>query len=239
MSEYPEVDPVLDSESTFVAPDCAQTDNAAPSLASENVKPSAEKEPQSATVEQKTAPEESPKKGTEPVGPVKQENVEPENDEEPAVASEPKIATLKAENAQLADDLARARADLYNLRQEYQGYVRRTKAEFKQHQEAGQRKVLNDLLDVLDAVFAADQAGELVGPFAAIANKLENTLETNYGLTRFGAPGEAFDPNCHEALLANESEEVTEPQIATVLQPGYQIGSEVLRATRVIVNNPA
>ena len=51
--------------------------------------------------------------------------------------------------------------------------------------------------------------------------------------------GEVFDPTLHEALMATESSEVTEPTIATVLQPGYRLGERVVRAARVQVANPA
>ena len=42
-------------------------------------------------------------------------------------AGEDPLAQAQAQAAQAADDLARARADLYNLQQEYQGFVRRSR----------------------------------------------------------------------------------------------------------------
>lgn len=147
------------------------------------------------------------------------------------------VDQLKAQVAELTEQLARARAETYNLQQEYSGYVKRSKNDMSAHHNEGQKAVLQVLLGVLDDVQAARDAGDLKGPFEAIAKKLENTLETNFGLTRYGSVGEEFDPNVHEALMAQSGGE-GEPSIAQVLQPGYKVGENILRATKVIVNNP-
>lgn len=158
-----------------------------------------------------------------------------EKKQDPESAAE--IDQLKAQVAELKDQLARARAETYNLQQEYSAYVKRSKNDMSAHHSEGQKAVLQVLLGVLDDVQAARDAGDLKGPFEAIAKKLENTLETNFGLTRYGSAGEEFDPNVHEALMAQSGGE-GDPSIAQVLQPGYKVGENVLRATKVIVNNP-
>ncbi|MDO4665374.1 MAG: nucleotide exchange factor GrpE [Actinomycetaceae bacterium] len=141
---------------------------------------------------------------------------------------------------QLGDDLARAKADIYNLNSEYQNYVRRSKQEVGAHRKAGQAEVMESLLSVLDDIHAAREHGDLQeGPFAAIATKLEDALKSGFGLERYGTAGEVFDPNIHDALMASESAEVTEPTIAQVLQPGYRTAEKVLRPTKVMVSNPA
>lgn len=139
----------------------------------------------------------------------------------------------------LGDDLARAKADLYNLNQEYGNYVRRAKDAAQAHKENGQAEVVESLIGVLDDIEAARAHGDLVdGPFASIANKLEDTLSTRFHLERFGAPGDAFDPQLHEALMAQTSADVDHPVVAQVLQPGYRMGERVVRATKVLVTNP-
>ena len=155
-------------------------------------------------------------------------------------SSEPsELERARAEAAQAADDLARARADLYNLQQEYQGFVRRSRESAAGHRETGQAAVVEALIPVLDEIELARQHGDLTGTFETTAGKLETILADKYSLERFGAAGEAFDPTLHEALMATESSEVTEPTIAAVLQPGYRLGERVVRAARVQVANPA
>ena len=159
------------------------------------------------------------------------------SDEE--AAGEDPLAQAQAQAAQAADDLARARADLYNLQQEYQGFVRRSREGAASHRDAGAAGVVEALIPVLDEVELARQHGDLTGTFETTAGKLETILAEKYSLERFGAVGEVFDPTLHEALMASESSEVTEPTIATVLQPGYRLGERVVRAARVQVANPA
>uniref|UniRef100_UPI00202EF996 nucleotide exchange factor GrpE n=1 Tax=Actinomyces sp. 217892 TaxID=2927827 RepID=UPI00202EF996 len=133
------------------------------------------------------------------------------------------LAEAQAEAARLTDDLARARADLYNLQQEYQGFVRRSREAAAGHRETGRASVVEALIPVLDEIALADQHGDLTGPFATTAAKLESILGEKFGLVRFGEAGDVFDPTLHEALMATESEEVDEPTIALVLQPGYRL----------------
>ena len=158
----------------------------------------------------------------------------------PAAPSEPaELEQARAEAAQAADDLARARADLYNLQQEYQGFVRRSREGAAGHRETGQAAVVEALTPVLDEIELARQHGDLTGTFETTAGKLEAILADKFGLVRFGEVGEVFDPTIHEALMATESDEVSEPSISLVLQPGYRLGERIVRAARVQVANPA
>lgn len=156
---------------------------------------------------------------------------------EPAETSE--LERARAQAAQAADDLARARADLYNLQQEYQGFVRRSREGAAGHRETGQAAVVEALIPVLDEIELARQHGDLTGTFETTAGKLEAILADKFGLVRFGEVGEVFDPTIHEALMATESDEVSEPSISLVLQPGYRLGERIVRAARVQVANPA
>jgi len=62
-------------------------------------------------------------------------------------AGEDPLAQAQAQAARAADDLARARADLYNLQQEYQGFVRRSREGAASHRDAGAAGVVEAPLD--------------------------------------------------------------------------------------------
>ena len=137
-------------------------------------------------------------------------------------------------------------ADLQRLQAEYVNYKRRVDRDRALVQERVVRDVLESLLPVLDDIHAAREHGDLAdGPFAAIADKLESTLG-RYGLARYGARGEEFDPQQHEALMhapwpADEEglpRDATTTTVVTVLQPGYRAGEQVLRPARVAVADP-
>ena len=136
-------------------------------------------------------------------------------------------------------------ADLQRLQAEYVNYRRRVERDRDVARDTAVAGVLDALLPVLDDVHLARQHGDLEsGPFAAIADKLESVL-ARFGLTRFGDPGEPFDPTVHEALMHTEAElaeGTTETTVVQVLQPGYRqatgSGEKVLRAARVAVADP-
>lgn len=158
-----------------------------------------------------------------------------EDDGEPEI-SEADQALLKV--AELEEQLARRNADLYNLRQEYNGFVKRSKQDNMTAREGGIIKVLEALMGVLDDAALARQHNDLTGPAGTIVEKLEATLKTNFNLERFGAEGDEFDPNVHEALMSSTSADVETEQVAQLIQPGYKVGDRVIRPARVGVVAP-
>lgn len=67
-----------------------------------------------------------------------------------------------------------------------------------------------------------------------IYRKMKSILDSE-GVELIAADGEYFDPNFHEAISQDESEEHEEGQILEVLQQGYKIGDRVLRPAVVRV----
>ena len=139
--------------------------------------------------------------------------------------------------AERLDELQRSKAAYYNLEQQYSSFVKRSKADGLAAHDRGVHSVVEALIPVLDDIELARQHGDLTGPFASIAEKLETTLG-RFGVTRYGAAGEPFDPAVHEALMHSHSADVSEPTVQMVLQPGYRTTDRVLRAARVAVVDP-
>ena len=143
--------------------------------------------------------------------------------------------SLSEAAAQLA---AERLADLQRLQAEYVNYRRRVERDRDVARDSATASVLEALLPVLDDIALARRHGDLDGgPFAAIADKLESVLG-RFQLTAFGAAGEPFDPTVHEALMQSHSDDVQEPTVGQVLQPGYRLKDKVLRAARVEVTSP-
>ena len=135
-------------------------------------------------------------------------------------------------------EAAELRNDLLRLQAEYVNYRKRVERDRDVAREMAVIGVLNSLMPVLDDIDAARQHGDLAeGPFAAIATKLENSLKT-YGLSRIDETGVEFDPNIHEALIQQQSAEVTFDTVTQILRAGYKSGDRVLRAAQVIVSVP-
>lgn len=153
-------------------------------------------------------------------------------------ASNEELAAAKAEAADLADQLARRNADLYNVQQQYNAYVRRAKAAAADGRESGVFEVVEALLGVLDEIELARQHGDLTGTFEKVAEKLEQVLTQRFGVARFAEVGEEFDPQLHEALMHTPDGEAEIATVSQVMQPGYKVGDRILRAARVAVRGP-
>lgn len=139
-----------------------------------------------------------------------------------------------------ADDLAAERlADLQRITAEYANYRKRTEEGREAERERAVGEAVRLLLPVLDDVDRAEKHGDLTegAPITAIASKLRGVVE-KLGLSAFGAVGEQFDPNLHEAIFQQPSAEVTEPTIVDVVEVGYQMGSTQIRAAKVVVAVP-
>lgn len=135
-------------------------------------------------------------------------------------------------------EAAELRNDLLRLQAEYVNYRRRVERDRDVAREMAVIGVLNSVMPVLDDIDAARQHGDLAeGPFASIANKLENTLKP-YGLTRIDEVGVEFDPNIHEALIQQQSPDVQFDTVTQILRAGYKANDRVLRAAQVIVSVP-
>src|SRR5690625_4892130 len=143
-----------------------------------------------------------------------------------------------AEQTEDTDEAAELREDLLRLQAEFVNYRRRVERDRDVAKDNATFSMLESMLPVLDDIDAAEAAGDLDGPFAAIARKLLTTLE-GFGLVKQGADtlvGEPFDPAHHEAMLRQPSDEIAEEHIVQVFRNGYLYNERVLRAAQVMVS---
>jgi len=146
-------------------------------------------------------------------------------------------AKTDVQSGDLARKLTERTADLQRVQAEYANYRKRVDRDRTAVREFALAGVLTELLPVLDDIGRARDHEELTGGFKAVADALESAV-SKLGLSTFGKPGEAFDPNIHEALMHSYSADVTEPTCVQVLQPGYKVGERILRPARVAVAEP-
>jgi len=133
--------------------------------------------------------------------------------------------------------LAERTADLQRAQAEFVNYKRRVERDRELVKQNATFTVLTSLMPVLDDIDRAREHGEVEGGFKAVADSLDRAV-AGLGLVKFGAPGEEFDPNLHEALMHGHSAEVTTTVVDKLVQAGYRIGDRVVRAARVTVVGP-
>lgn len=151
------------------------------------------------------------------------------------VAEESEIVV--EEPGQETDPVSSLTADLQRLQAEYANYKKRVERDRSLAHELAVSSVLIELLPVLDDIERAESHGELTGGFKAVADHIASATE-RIGLSKYGAAGDAFDPQIHEALLHDTSADVTTSTATKILQPGYKFKDRILRPARVGVTDP-
>jgi molecular chaperone GrpE len=158
----------------------------------------------------------------------------------PAGAADPLLeeaveaALVDVEVTEVEGKLAELTSDLQRVHAEYANYRKRVERDRELIRATAVGGVLGELLSVLDDIDRARQHDELEGAFKSVGESLEATV-ARIGLERYGSAGEPFDPNVHEALTHEASDEVSEPTVVAVYQPGYRYADRVLRPARVAV----
>ena len=134
--------------------------------------------------------------------------------------------------AEMREDMLRAQAELVNFRA-------RVDRDRKANRESTIAEVLRAVLPALDDLDRADAHGELVEgtPMALIATKLRSGFE-RFGVSRFGAVGDAFDPAMHEAIFQQPTPGAVSETVLDVVDVGYRFGERVVRPARVAVAVP-
>jgi molecular chaperone GrpE len=161
--------------------------------------------------------------------------------EEPSAQEEPGDTTPE-EVAALAEELGATRQE----RDEYLDALRRLKAEFensRKRQEREHARVLEtaserlvvELLPVLDNLDRALEAeGDIREGVRATRDQLADVLG-NEGLLPVASDGQPFDPNVHEAVMGQPSEEHEEGTILQTFERGYLLNGKPIRPAKVVV----
>ena len=143
------------------------------------------------------------------------------------------------EGVAIETQLAERTADLQRLQAEFLNYKRRVDRDRDLIRENATYAALAPITEVLDTIDRAREHGPLDGGLKAVAEQLERVV-AGLGLSKFGAPGDAFDPTIHEALShIGEDPEVSVTTCKVIAKSGYKIGNRVVRAAQVLVVDPA
>ncbi|WP_205328361.1 nucleotide exchange factor GrpE [Glycomyces sp. YM15] len=156
------------------------------------------------------------------------------------------ILAAASDDGQAADDavavlqatVEERTRDLQRITAEFQNYRKRVERDKARSGELATAAVLQSLLPVLDDMDRARDHGDLNGPFGSVAEQLVNAL-AKHGLESFGAKGDAFDPQVHEAVAHMQMPGVDGPTCIDVMRSGYRLGDKLLRPALVAVAEPS
>ncbi len=157
-----------------------------------------------------------------------------EDAEDGTGGGEERIAELEKELLDLRERTARTLAD-------YENFRKRSEREKSDIRRYALTNPLRDFLEVADnierAMAAPGSAEDLKLGLEMTVRQLEEVLK-RYGVEKVEAEGKLFDPNVHEAVSREESEEVSSATVGVEMQKGFTLHDRLLRPARVTVIVP-
>jgi molecular chaperone GrpE len=170
-----------------------------------------------------------------PASPEETLAAEAANEADALSALTQELATLKAQNTDLADQVLRAKAEVENAR-------RRAEDEVSKARKFAVESFADSLLAVADSLEAGLSIQEatreqLREGSEATLKQLKSALERHKVLEISPAPSTKFDPHQHQAISVVPADQEANT-VVTVLQKGYLIADRVLRPALVTVAAP-
>lgn len=159
--------------------------------------------------------------------------VEAPAQQDPMAELQAKLEAAEKDAKDNKDRWLRAAADLENTR-------KRTKREIEDAKIDSKFKVLKEMLPVVDNLERAIEHAGGPGEKNAIVEGVQLVLRQfttafeRLEVTAIDAMGQPFDPNLHEAISQQESDQPP-GTVVQVLQRGYRSGDRLLRPALVVV----
>ncbi len=146
--------------------------------------------------------------------------------------------SIEAQLAEANDRALRTQAELENFR-------KRSRRELEEQRKYANLPLIADLLPALDNLGRAVDAAEkdenatgLLEGVQMVAGQIQSILE-KHNCRRVDATGNEFDPNVHEALAQEPSDEIPAGSVTRELSVGYQLHDRVIRPSQVMVSTGA
>ena len=156
---------------------------------------------------------------------------------DPAAATTPEeeIERLRAALAAESDRRLRSLAETENLK-------KRLLKEKEEFQKYATESLVSELLPVLDHLDLALTHGKGLAACKDFVVGVDMTRKAfmdilgRHGVTEFGAEGEPFNPESHEALGMASRPDLPAEAVAQVVQKGFTLRGRMLRPAKVMVN---
>jgi molecular chaperone GrpE len=163
-------------------------------------------------------------------------------DKAPQAASE---ADLQERIKQLEEAVTEANDQLLRKAAEFENFRKRLVREKEESIKYANAALLNDIVPIIDdferAILSAADSKDFDAfhkGVSMIEKQMVSMLERNWGLKRFSANGEPFDPEKHEAIAVEETDKHDSEVVLEDYQKGYLLHDRVLRPAKVKVARP-
>jgi len=125
---------------------------------------------------------------------------------------------------------------------EFDNYKKRTDREFTRQVQFANEELFREVLPILDDLERTIHATKEESSFEQLKegielvyNNFKNILRRR-GVEPIESVGEEFDPNLHEAMMVQESDDHESKTVIQEFERGYKLGDTVLRHAKVVVS---
>lgn len=155
--------------------------------------------------------------------------------EEPETADAEQIAALAAELEAVRAERDEHLDSVKRLRAEFENSRKRAERERERILHSASEKLVTELLPVLDNLDRALEAeGDIREGVRSTRDQLVSVLSEE-GLSTVVSDGEHFDPNVHEAVMGQPSEEYEDGTVIQTFERGYVLNGKPIRPAKVVV----
>ncbi len=181
----------------------------------------------------------APEEVTEETATVENAEGDAKAEKKKAKKVDPKVAELEKALEAKENELAELQDKYMRMMAEYDNFRKRSAKEKEGTYADAYADALTSILPIIDNLERAVGVSEA----EAVLKGLEMTLKgadealTKMGVEAFGAEGDAFDPNIHNAVMMVDDENHKEGEIVSVFQKGYKKGDKIIRYAMVTVSN--
>ena len=170
---------------------------------------------------------------------VSEEITSEETVEAQAPAESEETKELKAKLEKTEKDLAAANDKYLRMIAEYDNYRKRSQKEKENTYTEAYGDALTAILPVIDNLeraLAFSEGEALTEGVKMTLKQFEDTM-TRLGVKAFGARGEEFNPELHNAIMHIDDETVADNTVVEEFQKGYIYNGKVIRYSMVKVAN--
>jgi molecular chaperone GrpE len=128
------------------------------------------------------------------------------------------------------------------LQADFENFKKRSDREAEQIKNYGNERLVIQLLDVVDELELAVKNGEISTSPESLIEGVELTLKNlrkvleREGVTPIPSPeGKVLDPTCHNAIAAEERDDIADSTVIEEIRKGYFMRGKVIRPTIVKV----
>jgi molecular chaperone GrpE len=153
-----------------------------------------------------------------------------------AATVEDTIAKLEQEKQKLEQDKKDLHDRLLRTAADFENWKKRAKKEVDEGATKGREGLIKELLPVIDNLERAIKHAPGDDPLAQGVRMVEKQLLSaleKFGITRFSAEGQPFDPAMHDAIQQVETADVPSGSVATQFAAGYLQNGKLLRPAMV------